>query len=654
MSLNLARSFSVGVGLVLLGLTSHAQRPAALERAGDKALAVEDYYTAIHHFRQALDQDPESVPFKFKLATAAMNFKAYEEAIPLFDQVLESADAGAYPAIPYYLGRCYQAIGDYENAAVAYEQYLLQKSQNSPWITAAQRGLEDSRWAAQQQLNEQLTVKRLFKRINSPYAEFGPWKSGDTLYYTSYRFEKEDDNYQPARKISKVLFSTDERRGRIVGRGFNEDTIHTAHTAITPDQQQIFFSRCQFTEGARISCQLCVRQKDRRRRWSKAFTILPAPVNSPGATSTQPAIFWDRTTNTTYLLFASDREGGSGGMDIWQVPLPREGESWGRPEPLPLNSAKDDLTPFFHAESGQLYFSSQRSPSFGGLDLFVSRWNGQDWEPPTNLGQPLNSSFDDYYPFIVTANEQGYFSSNRPGGQVIDEWSKNCCPDIFRFDAVKTEEVLPEDSTEIVIEPPVIVPEPPADPVKSLRTLEEFLPLALYFDNDEPDRRTRRTSTRKTYTDTYEQYRLREAVYYDQFPDDEEKLAAVENFFSNDVILGFEKLERFSEILLEQLEAGQDVEIFLKGYTSPRAQSDYNLLLGKRRVSSVRNHFQQWREGILDEYIKTGQLIISEVSFGETQAAASARDERAGEQLSIYSADAARERRVEIVEIKRN
>ena len=96
------------------------------------------------------------------------------------------------------------------------------------------------------------------------------------------------------------------------------------------------------------------------------------------------------------------------------------------------------------------------------------------------------------------------------------------------------------------------------------------------------------------------------------------------------------------------------MEIFLKGYTSPRAQGDYNLLLGKRRVSAVRSHFPKWEGGALQAYLTSGRLLISEVSFGETRAAAAAQDEKAGERNSIYSPGAARERRVEIVEIKRN
>ena len=207
----------------------------------------------------------------------------------------------------------------------------------------------------------------------------------------------------------------------------------------------------------------------------------------------------------------------------------------------------------------------------------------------------------------------------------------------------------------LVFAPPskvvVTAPLPPPPPV--LRTLEDFLPLTLFYDNDQPDPRTRRAVTKRTYEDTYFDYLRREDEYYEEYAENQSEQDALAQFFEDEVAEGYERLELFSTILLEQLEAGQQVEIFLKGYTSPRAQGDYNLLLGKRRVSAVRNHFENWRTGTLVEYLDSGQLIISEVSFGETKAAASAQDERAGERLSIYSPEAARERRVEIVEIKR-
>ena len=58
--------------------------------------------------------------------------------------------------------------------------------------------------------------------------------------------------------------------------------------------------------------------------------------------------------------------------------------------------------------------------------------------------------------------------------------------------------------------------------------------------------------------------------------------------------------------------------------------------------------------GKFKDYIRTGKLIISETSFGETTAKAGISDDLNDEFNSIYAPDAARERRVEIVEIKGN
>ena len=94
------------------------------------------------------------------------------------------------------------------------------------------------------------------------------------------------------------------------------------------------------------------------------------------------------------------------------------------------------------------------------------------------------------------------------------------------------------------------------------------------------------------------------------------------------------------------------MEVIIKGFTSPRAQSDYNLNLGKRRISSVRNHFEAYADGVLQTYLRSGQLKISEASFGETTARSGISDNLSDERNSVYHPEAARERRVEIVEIR--
>lgn len=62
-----------------------------------------------------------------------------------------------------------------------------------------------------------------------------------------------------------------------------------------------------------------------------------------------------------------------------------------------------------------------------------------------------------------------------------------------------------------------------------------------------------------------------------------------ETFFEGDVKGGYDKFKLFINNLLQELEAGNKVELILKGFTSPRAESKYNLTLGQRRVNSVKN-----------------------------------------------------------------
>jgi hypothetical protein len=102
------------------------------------------------------------------------------------------------------------------------------------------------------------------------------------------------------------------------------------------------------------------------------------------------------------------------------------------------------------------------------------------------------------------------------------------------------------------------LPTRPAAPV--YRELSDFLPLALYFDNDEPDKRTRRTTTRQAYGTTYQRYYPRREEYRERYtqglPEEKAEASAelVEAFFEEEVRGGYEKLERFSEILLERPE----------------------------------------------------------------------------------------------------
>ena len=201
--------FKLLILLLLLSSSIQAQRPTALIKSGDEAMAVTDYYTAIHYFQQALDQKA-TVDTRYRLAEAARQFKAYELAIEHYEEIQKGSGLQQFPNTLYGLAICYQGIGDYTDAVTTLESYLAGDNIHKPYLAAAQKMLEDCHWALAQEAENDWDIKRLPRRINSPYGEFGAMRSGDTLYYTSYRYELKGDKYKPARKIAKVMVTTNE------------------------------------------------------------------------------------------------------------------------------------------------------------------------------------------------------------------------------------------------------------------------------------------------------------------------------------------------------------------------------------------------------------------------------------------------------------
>ncbi|MDP1068924.1 hypothetical protein, partial [Klebsiella pneumoniae] len=85
------------------------------------------------------------------------------------------------------------------------------------------------------------------------------------------------------------------------------------------------------------------------------------------------------------LYFVSDRRGSIGKRDIWVSTQDSTGQ-WKKAQNLGknINTAEDDLSPFIHANGQTLFFSSEGLAGMGGLDLFMSQKQGNDWSVPQN------------------------------------------------------------------------------------------------------------------------------------------------------------------------------------------------------------------------------------------------------------------------------
>jgi hypothetical protein len=113
------------------------------------------------------------------------------------------------------------------------------------------------------------------------------------------------------------------------------------------------------------------------------------------------------------IVWASNRDGGAGGWDLWQASL--QGTRWMEAQPLALNSEADEVDPFLSADGHWLYFASNRTGGRGGFDLYRAavRPDGS-FGAPQPLGKTLNSRHDERSPALADDGRL-LFTSNRPG-----------------------------------------------------------------------------------------------------------------------------------------------------------------------------------------------------------------------------------------------
>ncbi len=124
------------------------------------------------------------------------------------------------------------------------------------------------------------------------------------------------------------------------------------------------------------------------------------------------------------IYFSSERSGGFGGKDIYSAKLLSD-SAWGKITNLgdSVNTPYDEDAPFMHADGRTLFYSSKGLKSSGGYDIFIANMDLKDstFKKIANIGYPVNSPDDDIY-FVMAANgAKAYYSSGKKGGQGLND-----------------------------------------------------------------------------------------------------------------------------------------------------------------------------------------------------------------------------------------
>ena len=262
--------------------------------------------------------------------------------------------------------------------------------------------------------------------ISTDYDEYLPAISPDQdfTFFTRRFLKKGIDiitpSYQEEFFMSKKI-NGEYNIGSALTHPFNiEDNEGGA--CITIDNNTLYFTKCSKVAGNYNNCDIFYSNKVNG-EWGdiKSFNKEISPLYS---WESQPSV----SSDGNYIVFASDRDGGYGGIDLYGIEKNSDGK-WSKPKNLGdmINSTNNEKSPFLHTDNNTLFFASDNFPSLGGYDIFYSRKDSlKNWQEPVNIGYPINSSLNEISLFVSTDGNKAFFASNNLNG--IGGW------DIYSFD----------------------------------------------------------------------------------------------------------------------------------------------------------------------------------------------------------------------------
>jgi outer membrane protein OmpA-like peptidoglycan-associated protein len=260
--------------------------------------------------------------------------------------------------------------------------------------------------------------------FNSENADFATaWFEKNLIYVSDKEVRPVLNPRDPASKTNVCNIYTNSDDEKIISlierisTKYNDGPI-----SVSTDGNIVFFTRNSFYQNSK-------RVRDDRTMPLQIFYVeyrngiwseeKDLPFNSTEYSVAHPSL----SVDSKNLYFVSDMPGGMGGKDIYKVEF--NNGIFGKPENLGenINSSSDELFPYI-SNKNELYFSSDCKGSSGGLDIYKCSLAEKSFGPKTQLEFPINSGYDDFALIVSPYNldfEKGYFSSSRPGGKGGDD-----------------------------------------------------------------------------------------------------------------------------------------------------------------------------------------------------------------------------------------
>jgi OmpA-OmpF porin, OOP family len=412
----------------------------------EKLFSNKDYYKAAQVYEKYLTSEKKArssgSPFAVeKKVKGKTNLNMHEEAVyslaecyreyndyvnaEKYYKLATAFSDKAYPLTQFWYGISLRANQKYAEAFTSISKFLDSYTEMGPVLIQADRELESLKYIqSESSKNTKDFILEQQKNLGNTSAYALAVQQDDTVVFTGIHQDSS------ASKNGKIEYSNSLYQSVLVGNILSESIPvnlpkpqgeQTGLACFTPDGNKMFFTRWIKKNAQTYSAIFSTERVGNS--WTTPLK-LGEPVNFQGYNSTQPFV----TEDGKYLLFASDRPGGSGNYDLWFSELDSNFQALNVTNMGGvINTPGDEEAPFFHHKSRTLVFSSNGRIGMGGFDIYYAKGTTDftRWEKPKNPGIPINSTKDDIY-YISTDKENiwntGWLSSDR---------SNDCCLALF-------------------------------------------------------------------------------------------------------------------------------------------------------------------------------------------------------------------------------
>lgn len=373
-----------------------------------------EYQSAIEELKEDLEDDPDSPVTNYYIAESYRRSNRIYEATDYYAKAIEGGYADDEMELHY--AKALKANENYIEARRVLQNYLDYTTVEK-FVERAQNELKNLDKLDSIQLDVRKISVTPAVGINTENAEYSPYYHDGSLYFSSTReteniFKGNGTGFSDLYKIKTSGLIPESGTLEPMEEFVNEQGINEGTIAFSPDGNTMVFAKGNSgKKGGRQDVDLFISEK-RNGRWS---TPQPMPINSPDWESS-PVFNQSGTT----IYFASNRAGGQGGIDLYRTTKNDRGR-WANVTNMgpTINTPENEMFPYVSSDN-KLFFASDGHPGFGMLDVFVAI-NQNRQITVQNMGPSINTPYDDFGLVYSDFPYEGFFASNRPGGQGDDD-----------------------------------------------------------------------------------------------------------------------------------------------------------------------------------------------------------------------------------------